>query len=163
MKNLDLENTNNLDESFSNLSKNYVNAKNDKYSNADGDAKSGGLSPEAIDALIKAGTSIIGVGANVASNRSNKTCKKPLIRENFTNRGKWSDYKKCLQDVADERNSNLEIERQKTEAERLRASGNSSKTETDAMNPALKWTLIGGGILLLVGGIITTIVLVRKK
>ena len=39
----------------------------------------------------------------------------------------------------------------------------SNDMNTEGMSPTLKWTLIGGGILLLVGGIITTIVLVRKK
>ena len=66
---------------------------------------------------------------------------------------------KDIKDMPTEASNPIPVPLSKTEQEEL----DRLNSKSIGMSPTLKWTLIGGGILLLVGGIITTIVLVRKK
>ena len=121
MNNLTIDNTENLDSSIldslgisggTSLNGGELFYNTSNYSSADGKK----ISPEMVQAGLGLATVVAsGVGRNRASQG---VCKRPLIRENALNRGKWSDYRACLTREERAKERELAIEQARAEAER---------------------------------------------
>jgi len=140
MRNLDVDNMNNLDESFSNLFGSDLKIK-DLFSK---EAIKGGLLYGPIGAVTEA----------------NKKLKKAQTALNEANSAE-KEVAKAELEMANQ--ALLEANRQLEEAKSSGKSGDNSNGDSNSgnnpseertsMNPAVKWSLIGGGILVvLVGG-----------
>ena len=137
MENLDLNNIGNLDESFSNANGKLKNWFKDKKNIRN--------------------TLLMGpAGALLVSMNRKKKAELALLKANASDR---ADKIKELEDA----NIALEDANTKLNDTKSKMIEGNSDSDSKGMSPFLKWSLIGGGILLLVGGIITTIVLIKKK
>lgn len=94
----------------------FYNTSNGNISNAEGDTK---ISPEMIQAGLATTTAIV---SGISKNRASQgACKKPLIRETFLNKGKWANYRSCIDREEKAKQRELEIEQAKARAKEAEA------------------------------------------
>jgi len=111
------------------------------------------VDPELIKAGLATTTAVV---SGVSQSRAGQVCKRPLVRENALNRGKWSAYRDCLDREAKKQAAAVAIAEANARAKELelqaaRGGSDIDMTGDDKILGMPKGLAIGLGVVLALG------------